>query len=285
MTQFRPGNFQILPVVIKNLLIINAIVFLAQISFDGIFPGGGLDVKVGYMADTFALHHFYSPLFKPWQLVTHLFMHGSLMHIFSNMFALWMFGSVLENMWGPQRFLIFYLVCGLGAALLHLGFLWYENHQLIEAFTNFRSSPSLDGFLRFFNEFRMGGGYDGNAAYRIARAWQAEPQNVQMVDQAVTAVTDHVYYRLSQPTLGASGAVFGCLAAFGFLFPNTFIYLYFFIPVKAKWFVIFYMIFELTQAIRNSAGDNIARWAHLGGTIVGLLLVYIWHRQNKLRRY
>ncbi len=285
MTQFRPGNFQILPVIIKNLLIINAIVFLAQITFDGIFPGGGLDVKVGYMADTFALHHFYSHLFKPWQLITHMFMHGSLMHIFSNMFALWMFGSVLENMWGPRRFLIFYLVCGLGAALLHLGFLWYENIQLLASFTDFKENPTLDGFIRFYNQFRAEGGYGGNTAYRIARAWQAEPNNLQLMEQAVASATDHVNFRLSQPTLGASGAVFGCLAAFGFLFPNTYIYLYFFIPIKAKWFVLLYMVFELSMAIRNSAGDNIARWAHLGGAIVGLILVYMWHKQNKLRRY
>ncbi len=285
MTQFRPGSFQILPVVIKNLLIINGLVFLAQITFDGIIPGGDLQVKVGWMSDTFALHHLFSPLFRPWQLVTHLFMHGSLMHIFSNMFALWMFGSILENLWGPQRFLVFYLICGLGAAMLHLGFLWYENHQMLADFAAFKNHPTLDQYFNFYNTYNLNSGYDGATAYRIGRAWEADPTNLQFADQAVLAVTDHVNTALSEATLGASGAVFGCLVAFGYLFPNTYIYLYFFVPIKAKWFVLIYIAFELSMAVRNSAGDNIARWAHLGGALVGFLLVYFWNKTNKRTFY
>ena len=125
MTQFRPGSFQILPVIVKNLLIINGLVFLAQLTVDGMLPGGGLSPANGFISDTFALHHILSPLFKPWQLITHLFMHGSLIHIISNMFALWMFGQILENLWGPKRFLVFYILCGIGAAVLHLGSYWY----------------------------------------------------------------------------------------------------------------------------------------------------------------
>ncbi len=230
MTEFRPGSFQILPTAIKNLLIINVLVFLAQ-SIVGNNLGFSFD-------DVFALHSWQSDLFQPWQFVTHLFMHGSIGHIFSNMFALWMFGSILENLWGPKRFITFYIACGLGAALLHMIVLYVENQHLLQQF-NALSFSQQD-------------------AYRS------------MVTQ-----------KINEATLGASGAVFGCLAAFGFLFPNTYIYLYFFIPLKAKWFVIIYAGLELTQAIQNSAGDNVAHVAHLGGALVGILLVWFWNKNNK----
>jgi membrane associated rhomboid family serine protease len=285
MTEFRPGRFQILPEVIKNLLIINGLIFLAQITFDGVAPSGDLSIRTGWMVDTFALHHFFSPLFKPWQLLTHMFMHGSLSHVFFNMFALWMFGSILENLWGPKRFLIFYLLCGAGAAILHLGFLWFENLQMLQDFEQFKNHPTVQGYIAFANKYNITGSIDGRWANRIANAWMNDPGNLQFAEQAVTAVTDYTHFALSEPTLGASGAVFGCLAAFGYLFPNTYIYLYFFIPMKAKWFVLIYIALELTMAVRNSAGDNIARWAHLGGALVGLLLVIFWNRKNRRSFY
>ena len=128
MTEFRPSRFEILPVIIKNLLIINGLFYLAQITF----PES--PTAIFSLEDLFALHAWQSELFKPWQLVTHLFMHGDFYHILGNMFALWMFGSVLENLWGSARFITFYLVCGLGAALIHLLFLNYELTPLIEEF-------------------------------------------------------------------------------------------------------------------------------------------------------
>ena len=283
MTEFRPGSFQILPVIIKNLLIINGLVFLAQNTFDGASPVGG--IGVGYMADTFALHHILSPLFKPWQLLTHMFMHGNIGHILSNMFVLWMFGSVLENLWGPKRFFMFFLTCGLGAALLHLGALYYENYHLVSDYESYKSAPSLQKYLLFLENYRMDAGYDTQIAYRIGRAWEAEPENMQLAEQAMLAVNHYVNASLSTPTLGASGAVFGCLAAFGYLFPNTHIYLYFFVPIKAKWFVLLYIAFELVMAVNNSAGDNIARWAHLGGALVGFLLVFFWNKTNRRNFY
>jgi membrane associated rhomboid family serine protease len=283
MTEFRPGNFQILPFIIKNLLIINGLVFLAQTTFDGGATDGG--IAVGYMANTFALHHILSPLFQPWQLFTHMFMHGSFIHLLGNMFVLWMFGSVLENLWGPKRFLIFYLLCGFGAALLHLGALFYENYHLLADYNAFKQGPTLQQYLKMLESYSMDAGYDGQPAYRIGRAWEAEPNSIQMAEQAMMMVSHYVNSALSQPTLGASGAVFGCLAAFAYLFPNTYIYLYFFVPIKAKWFVLIYIVFELTMAINNSAGDNIARWAHLGGALVGFLLVYFWNKTNRRKFY
>src|SRR5438874_7273999 len=173
MAEFRPGSFQVLPLVIKNLLIINALVFFAQITLD--------PTEEGWLTNTFALHDVRSVFFKPHQLITHLFMHGSFWHLFFNMFALWMFGSTLENLWGPKRFLLFYLLCGLGAAALHLVTLYIENEPMIQVF---RSLP-----LEQQNELLY------------------SPQ-----------------FKLNSSTLGASGAVFGCLAAFGYLFPNSLIY-------------------------------------------------------------
>ncbi len=233
MTEFRPSSFQILPAVIKNLLILNGLFFLAQ---------NTVGRELINMEDLFALHTWQSPLFRPWQFITHMFMHGNLGHIFGNMFALWMFGSILENLWGPKRFLTFYLVCGLGAALCHMIVLYFENEHLISAFN------SLDAIS------------------------QAENREL-------------VYAKLNEATLGASGAVFGCLVAFGYLFPNTKIYIYFFIPLKAKWFVLLYAGFELSMAISNSAGDNVAHVAHLGGALVGFLLVYFWNKKNRSNFY
>jgi membrane associated rhomboid family serine protease len=221
-----------LPPAIKNLLIINGLVFLAQISIGNKFN----------IDDIFALHTWQSPFFKPWQFFTHLFMHGNFSHLFSNMFALWMFGSVLENVWGPKRFVIFYMVCGLGAALFHMGVLYYETEQAIKAF------------------------------------------NVASYQQQYL-LQENIAIKLREATLGASGAVFGCLAAFGYLFPNTYIYIYFLLPLKAKWFVMIYAGFELVQAVENSAGDNVAHVAHLGGALVGIILVYYWNKTNKKTFY
>ncbi|HRN55044.1 MAG TPA: rhomboid family intramembrane serine protease [Agriterribacter sp.] len=234
MTEFRPGGFQVLPVVVKNLLIINGLVFLAQVTFER--------TGIGSLENLFALHDVHSVYFRPHQLVTHLFMHGSLGHIFFNMFALWMFGNVLENYWGAKRFLIFYIACGLGAGILHLGVLYYENVPIMELF---HSLPALQQ------------------------------------EELLYAPT----FKVNTATVGASGAVFGCLAAFGYLFPNSLIYLYFFIPIKAKWFVLMYAAMEFFMGVRNSAGDNVAHWAHLGGALVGFLLVLYWNKTNRRRFY
>ncbi|MBA4197137.1 MAG: DUF1751 domain-containing protein [Chitinophaga sp.] len=255
MQEFRPTRFQILPLVIKNLLIINGLVFLAQNTI-----GGGENAMFN-MDNLFALHTFQSQLFKPWQLVTHIFMHGDFGHLFSNMFALWMFGSILENVWGPKRFLIFYMSCGLGAALCHMGVLYYESEQMIREYSTLTEAGLREFIVK----------YGTNIVGRIPIT--------------LDGAKDIVILNLNEATLGASGAVFGCLAAFGYLFPNTLIYLYFFIPLKAKWFVIGYALIELFAGIRNSAGDNIAHFAHLGGALVGIILVYTWNKKNRRTFY
>jgi membrane associated rhomboid family serine protease len=248
MTEFRPTRFEILPPIIKNLVIINTLFFLAQYTTE---KSGTFDLSA-----IFALHNWQSELFKPWQLFTHMFMHGDFWHLIGNMFALWMFGSVLENLWGPKRFLTFYLICGLGAALIHMISLHYEMQRVYADYLTLQRNYSTESVVWFAEKYGLG-------------------------MQEMMNVNAYLKFRLDTATLGASGAVFGVLAAFVYLFPNTYIYLYFFVPVKAKWIGLFYFGYEVFFALKNSAGDNVARWAHIGGAIVGLILVIMWNRNRK----
>lgn len=242
MTEFRPSRFEILPTIVKNLLIINGLFFLAQQVFSG--PAAPFSLE-----DSLALHAWQSTLFRPWQLLTHLFLHGDFGHILGNMFALWMFGSVLENIWGAKRFLTFYLVCGLGAAFIHLLFLSYELMPLIRDYDLIQSGK------------------------------------IPMDPVSIEKSLDYIQQRVNTATIGASGAVFGILAAFIYLFPNTYIYIYFLVPIKAKWLGLLYFGYEFFFALRNSAGDNVARWAHIGGALVGLLIVLTWNKNSKKTFY
>jgi len=271
MSEFRPGSFQILPTIIKNLIIINVLIYIAQITVEQ-------SSNPELLNNLFALHTWQSPLFRPWQFVTHLFMHGSWGHIFSNMFALWMFGSVLENLWGPKRFLTFYIVCGLGAALLHMIVLAIEFNPLVQDYHTLQQHFTFENLNNFYLQHRLG--LTANDA-QILNQWGENPLNSPMRNNAYEVVQRSYLASINQATLGASGAVFGCLAAFGYLFPNTYIYIYFFLPLKAKWFVLIYAGFELVMALQNSAGDNVAHFAHLGGAIFGLALVYFWNKQNR----
>jgi membrane associated rhomboid family serine protease len=235
MTDIRMRSFNAIPPVIKNLLIINVLAFLAQMTFQK---------QPDYVPieNLFALHDVHSVYFKPYQVVTYMFLHGGFDHLFFNMLALWMFGSTLENYWGAKRFLIFYTACGIGAGLLHLGVLYTE------------MAPLMDQF----------------------RLLPTDRQEELLYSQR---------FIINGATLGASGAVFGCLAAFGYLFPNSLIYLYFMIPIKAKWFVLIYAGIELYLGVANSAGDNVAHWAHLGGALVGIIIVMIWNKNNRRNFY
>src|SRR6201996_9735552 len=142
MTEFRPGGFQLIPTVIKNLVIIDVLIYLAQYTL-----GQAFDSK---MVDLFALHDVHSVLFRPHQLVTYLFLHGSWEHVLYNMFALWMFGSILENYWGPKRFLIFYVICGIGAACAHLAVLFAENYHTVQSI---KASVPPDLQMNYFYEY------------------------------------------------------------------------------------------------------------------------------------
>lgn len=241
MNQFRPTGFQMLPTIVKNLLIINVILFIATFALHKTF---NFDLK-----DTLGLYFFKSDNFKPWQFVTYMFMHGGFSHILFNMFAVWMFGSAIENYWGPKRFLKFYLITGFGAAIIHYLIVYI---QII----------GLEKYLdpETINVVRTEG----------ARALSEGKNFI----EPVLANLNSLY---NTPIVGASGALFGILLAFGMMFPNSRIYLMFIpIPIKAKYFVIGYGVIELISGISNSPGDNVAHFAHLGGMLFGFILIKIW---------
>jgi membrane associated rhomboid family serine protease len=236
MAEFRPRGFFHIPPIIKNLIIINVLVFLAQQTL-------GKDIETR-MLNMFALHDVSSYFFRPHQLITYLFLHGSWGHVLMNMFVLWMFGTILEDYWGPKKFLTFYVICGIGAAVAHLLVLHME---LLPRWQELHSVPLTDDLKEYLQNPLA----DVNA-----------------------------------PTLGASGAVFGCMAAFGYLFPNNeLLIIPIPFPIKAKWFVLGYAAIELFAGIEPTAGDNVAHWAHLGGGLVGLLLVIYWNRNNRRNFY
>ena len=234
--------FRNMPPVVKNLLIINVLFFVAQFMLPHLMEG-------------LALYPISSEEFKPWQLATHFFMHSTsgLMHIFFNMFALVMFGAQLEQVWGPKRFLTYYLITALGAALLHM----VVNYLRLESLL--AEAPA--GYAQIVKE-------QGLELINSGKNW-SNPMLAKLNGLTNT------------PVLGASGAVFGLLAAFGYLFPNTELYLMFIpVPIKAKYFVIGYAAIELYSGIANSPGDNVAHFAHLGGALIGIVMVLIWQRQK-----
>jgi membrane associated rhomboid family serine protease len=273
MSDFRPGGFQQLPSVVKNIIIINVLVFLLQY----VLGTRGINLD-----DILALHYWQSPLFRWWQPLTHMFMHGSFTHIFFNMFALWMFGNVLENIWGPRRFLLFYLVCGLGAAVCHLSVLTFEYSSFHSGFMAYQEHPDFSEYANFVKHHHLA----GNAAFnKILTFWSANPDCSDCSVTSVRFMSEYYMQMINEATVGASGAVFGLLFAFGYLFPNTLLYVYFAIPVKAKWFVAGYALVELYSGIQNSAGDNIAHFAHLGGMLFAFILLRIWNDKVRNRFY
>lgn len=275
MSEFRPGRFQMLPLVIKNLLIINGLVYLAQITLEKM-NGYDLSALLG-------LHYWGSELFMPHQFVTHLFLHdpSTFFHLLSNMFALWMFGSTLENVWGPKRFLIFYMVCGIGAALCHMLVLTYDNIQLSNYVAAYFANPSFETFAAFQQKFEIQG------LQSFYEAWSVRPaESPEMIKLGQYYLGEYLEVYRNMPTVGASGAVFGVLFAFGYLFPNAMLFIIPIpFPIKAKYFVGFYILMELFLGFRNSAGDNVAHFAHLGGVLFAYILLKIWNKRNRRTFY
>jgi len=283
---FRPSRFEILPTIVKNLLIINGLLFLATI----VAGRQGID-----LTEYLALHHWSSEKFKPWQLITHLFMHGDVgapganyeagfMHLFSNMFALWMFGSMLENSFGSKRFLSFYLMCGVGASLLHLGVVTYQLQGVQDVVALFNRPVTLQEYSAYLSSHHISKSSQfGSILYDIQHQWTAAaPASESFIQSISIELRKYLTMQRDIPTVGASGAVFGILFAFGYLFPNTALYLYFIpIPIKAKYFVAFYAIFELYAGVRNSESDNIAHFAHLGGMLVAFIIIKVWNKTNR----
>lgn len=234
--------FRNLSPVVKNLLIINGIFYLAQLAIPG-------------FTDYFSLYYPESSQFRAYQIATHFFMHSQVtfMHIIFNMFALVMFGPQIERVLGAKRFLSYYFITAFGAAFLHQLVNWIQIQQFVD---------SVDGETL---EMIKSTGYDLLAE---GRNWS---------DPTVGKL-NHLY---NTPVLGASGAVFGLLAAFAYYFPNTKLMLLFPpIPIKAKFFVLGYAAIELFSGISNSPGDNVAHFAHLGGALFGIIMMLIWKKDT-----
>ncbi len=278
MNMLSPGGFKMLPTVVKNLLIINALFFLATITMS---EGMGIDLY-----DYFSLKYFGSDLFQPYQLITYMFMHGGFTHLFFNMFALWMFGSAIENFWGPKRFLFFYLFAGIGAGLSHYAVYFFEINPLISTIDQFLLNPNTADLKAIIasHKFMVSQHYP-DIYYEFSKFDEAiktlntNPNDVLALQTSVNFLETYRSFYLNLPSVvGASGSVFGILLAFGMMFPNMMIYLYFFIPVKAKWFVIGYGLIELYLGVTGTA-DGIAHFAHLGGMLFGFILIMYWRKR------
>ncbi len=238
-------NFKNIPPVVKNLLIINGLFFLATIL---------LKNQVD-LTEYLGLHYWDSPGFYPHQLVTYMFMHSSqdFTHVLFNMFAVWMFGRVLEQVWGGKRFLIYYMVTGVGAGLIQLLVAYIRIQGLGDAVT-----PQVMDLV-------------------MTEGYQAILQGQNFSDPFLGTLNGLI----NGVTVGASGAVFGILLAFGMLFPNTELMLLFPpIPIKAKWFVMGYGALELYMGFANNPQDNVAHFAHLGGMLFGFILIKMWKKDR-----
>ena len=276
--RYSPSGFGFLPPVVKNLLIINVLFFLATIVL-----GNTMNLD---LTDMLGLHYFAATKFEPYQFITYMFMHGNFSHIFFNMFALWMFGSVLEQVWGPKKFLLYYIITGIGAALVHYMVFYFQISPALQSMDAFITNPDLATLQQFISnhQFNL-----GNSSPEFAQSFenfkqsfatlQTEPGNMQAMQEAINFVTLYREHFLNLPVVvGASGAIYGLLLAFGMLFPNSLIYLYFFIPMKAKWFVIIFGAIELFSGFYNQ-NSGVAHFAHLGGMIFGFFLILYWKKK------
>jgi membrane associated rhomboid family serine protease len=265
-----------LPPVVKNIIIINVIVFAITALTESM-------LQTDFMVRHFALFPVGSSLFQPYQVVTHMFMHANLMHIFFNMFGVFMFGRMLEQIWGSKRLLIFYTVTGLGAAAAQLTVTYFQTHHMLQLVNQFNADPSYTVFNDIINRYFIGG--NPPELINFMQQWFYHPDNVSYVPEARQWLEIAVQRNMMMPTVGASGAVFGILIAFAMMFPDVeLMFIFLPIPVKAKYMVPFYALLELVLGVAGFKWDNVAHFAHLGGALFGFILVRIWKR-NQFRIY
>ncbi|WP_177766475.1 rhomboid family intramembrane serine protease [Flavobacterium sp. I3-2] len=237
--------------VVKQLLIINIILF-------------GATYFVPVLTEYFALYYFENPLFRFWQILTHMFMHGSVLHIFFNMFALYSFGSTIEHFWGGKKFLFFYISCGLGAAVLHTAVNYYQVNTAVDILVS-------NGFTEnsIFEVLNSGRGvYNTNWTHFLSQS------------QLEGLLSSYNVY-----AVGASGAIYGLLVAFAVMFPNAELALMFIpIPIKAKYFVPAILLYDLYSGFNGGAifgtSTGVAHFAHLGGALMGFIMVLIWKKNQ-----
>ncbi|MEN9699882.1 MAG: hypothetical protein RLZZ301_1080 [Bacteroidota bacterium] len=257
--------FNQLPQVTKNILLLNIAFFVATL----ILNKQGIDLELSLGG-----HYINSPFFRPYQVVTHFFMHSStnFLHIVMNMWLFVMLGSFLEKLWGPKRFFIFYIACALGSFALYnvIGVLEIQSLR-----ANLAPKFNLEQFDYFLANSVS---FNANAAQQINDYLFSH--HIELSDALQTYI-----FKCYTPVVGASGAVFGILAAFAILFPNTEFRLYFAIPVKAKYLVTGYVLLEMYLSFASNVNDNIAHLAHVGGAIVGAILVVVWRKNDRVNFY
>lgn len=258
--------FRNLTPVVKNLLLITIAAFLIE---------GFLSIDLAMLA---GLRNPISSEFQPWQFFTYMFIHGGLGHLFGNMFALFIFGPLLEQFWGSNRFLIFYLVTGIGAGVVYAGVNYWDMKGMRNDAQTYMYNPNPDDFSEFVSSHATR--FYGNF-YEIIDDFEKNPDSEALKNETKEIVSA-VYDRYSNiPMVGASGAIFGVLMAFALLFPNTELFLLFFpFPIKAKYFVGFYLLYEVYQEFNRAPGDNVAHLAHLAGALIAFIMIRLWRRDR-----
>lgn len=265
MNSYRSSFLSNIPPVVKNLIAINLIMWLATVALPNTFHRWGIDAD---LTDILGMHYWASSKFNPAQLVTYMFMHGGLGHVFFNMFALYMFGGVLENYWGPKRFFFYYMLTGVGAGIVQQLFWTFEYQPLISAINEAVAAGSVAEVAPFRDMLER---YFRFSAFEALRP-----------DDLLTIKKEFMNLPV---TVGASGSVFGLLLAFGWLFPDVKLMMLFFpVPIRARVFVILYGVAELFLGVANFSGDSVAHFAHLGGMLFGIILILIW-RKNQFKTW
>ena len=250
----------------KNILIINGIIFILS-DFIGLRS---------YIIESFGMRYFHSENFQPYQILTYMWVHGGFGHLFGNMFSVLVFAPILEKVWGSKKFLIYYLATGIGAGILYSGINYYENYSFEVKVKSYEQNPSPESFRKLVlnnsSEYY-------NQLYDFIDSYEQNPSNSND-NLSIAYANDLLKVKSDVPMVGASGAVFGILLAFAMLFPNMELMLLFFpIPVKAKYLVLVYGIYELWSEINRMPGDNVAHFAHLGGMLIGYLILKYWKRK------
>ena len=258
--------------VVKNLLIINVLLFLATYVAD-------MQFQVN-LTRLLALYYPRSEYFQPFQFVTHMFMHGGMMHLVFNMYALWLFGTAIESTWGGQRFLFYYFFTGLGAAALHT----LVNHIVFSGMASeiiaFQNTPTPELFRQFVDSHQA---YFNQSVYDFINRWSVSPGDSGYIYQALHTMREIYQSAINIPTVGASGAVYGILLAFGMMYPDTRLMLLIPpIPIKAKWLVVGLAVVALVLGI-SQTGSRIAHFAHLGGMLFGYILIRYWIAKARRR--
>lgn len=272
----------------RGLLIINIFVYIADL----LISKGGLQIHG-------VLWYVESPNFKPWQLLTHMFLHGDFFHLLSNMMGLFFFGPWLERAWGARNFFIFYIACGFGGAALQMGGVGFQHNQEKAVITEYSKTPtvaSLEAYQKKHQPklYEHNEGFFKEAKRVIAQADKAEKDTILTALEKQKILADKAHFTKEAKKafssleeglqgnffrmLGASGAIFGILIAFALFFPNVEMMLLFFpFPIKAKYFVLFYMLFTIYAVAGGNVGlANVAHLAHLGGAVTGLILARLW---------